>query len=58
MLRWSLIFLVFGLVAALFGFTNVAGTAIEIAKFLFYIFAVLFVVTLLIAAFSPSRHTK
>jgi uncharacterized membrane protein YtjA (UPF0391 family) len=58
MLRWSLLFLVFGLVAALFGFTSIAGTAIEIAKFLFFIFAVLFVVTLLIGVFSPTRRTK
>ncbi len=48
MLRWALIFLVLGLVAALFGFTSVAGTAIGIAKILFYIFLGLFLVSLLI----------
>lgn len=48
MLRWSLIFLVLGLVAALFGFTTVAGTAIGIAKILFYVFLGLFLISLLV----------
>lgn len=48
MLRWALIFLVLGLVAALFGFTSIAGAAIGVAKILFYIFLALFVVALLI----------
>lgn len=48
MLRWAFIFLVFGLVAALFGFTSIAGAAIGVAKILFYIFLALFVVALLI----------
>lgn len=58
MLRWSLMFFVFGLIAALLGFTTIAGTAIEIAKFLFFIFAVLFLVTLLIGLFTTPRITK
>lgn len=48
MLRWALIFLVLGLVAALFGFTSIAGAAIGIAKILFYVFLALFLVALLI----------
>ena len=47
MLRYALIFLALGLVAALFGFTTVAGSAIGIAKILFYVFLALFVVALL-----------
>jgi uncharacterized membrane protein YtjA (UPF0391 family) len=58
MLRWSLIFFVFGLIAALLGFTTIAGTAIGIAKILFFIFAVLFLVTLLIGLISTSGTTK
>ncbi|MEO6992234.1 MAG: DUF1328 domain-containing protein [Lacunisphaera sp.] len=58
MLRWSLTFLLFGLVAALLGFTNVAGTAIGIAQVLFYIFAVLFVLTLLVGLFSGGKTTR
>jgi uncharacterized membrane protein YtjA (UPF0391 family) len=48
MLRWALIFLVLGLVAALFGFTSIAGAAIGIAKILFYVFLALFVIALLV----------
>lgn len=46
MLRWSLTFLVVAIIAAIFGFTSVAGAAIGIAKVLFYVFLVLFLVTL------------
>ena len=58
MLRWSLTFLVFGLIAALLGFTNVAGTAIGIAQVLFYIFVVLFVITLLMGLFVAKKISK
>jgi uncharacterized membrane protein YtjA (UPF0391 family) len=58
MLRWAFIFLAFGLVAALFGFTTVAGTAIGIAKILFYIFIALFVVALLIGLTATSGSRK
>ncbi len=58
MLRWALIFLVFGLVAALFGFTTVAGTAIGIAKILFYVFLALFVIALLIGMSTTNRLRK
>ncbi len=47
MLRWSITFLVIALIAALLGFTNVAGAAIGIAKILFFIFLVLFVLSIL-----------
>ncbi len=59
MLRWSLIFFVIGLIAALLGFTSIAGTAIGIAKIIFYVFAVLFLVTLLAGLMSSNdRLTK
>jgi len=45
MLRWALIFLVVALVAAVFGFTSVAGTAYDAAKILFVVFLVLFIVS-------------
>lgn len=48
MLRWALIFLVLGLIAALLGFTGIAGTSIAIAKVLFFIFLAIFVVTLIL----------
>lgn len=53
MLRWALTFLVIALIAALFGFTNVAGTSIYAAQILFFVFLVLFVVSLLMGNRSP-----
>ena len=57
MLRWAFIFLVVGLIAALLGFTNVAGASIEIAKILFFIFMVIFVV-LLVAGITVGRSVS
>jgi uncharacterized membrane protein YtjA (UPF0391 family) len=54
MLRWALIFLVVGLIAGILGFTNVAGASIAIAKVLFFIFLMIFLV-LLIAGFTVAR---
>lgn len=47
MLRWSLIFFVVAIVAALFGFTGIAQGAASVAQVLFFIFAVLFVIALI-----------
>lgn len=47
MLRYALIFLIVALIAVLFGFVVVAGTAAWIARVLFLVFLVLFVVSLL-----------
>jgi uncharacterized membrane protein YtjA (UPF0391 family) len=46
MLHWALVFLVLGLIAALFGFTGIAGASIGIAKILFFVFLALFAVVL------------
>jgi uncharacterized membrane protein YtjA (UPF0391 family) len=46
LLYWAVAFLVVAIVAALFGFGGVAGTAIEGAKILFWVALVLFVLTL------------
>lgn len=47
MLRWALTFFIFSLVAALFGFGGIAATTSGIAQILFYIFIVLFVLSLI-----------
>lgn len=47
MLRWAVVFLIVALVAAVFGFTTIAGTAIDIAKILFFVFLVLFLISLI-----------
>ncbi len=47
MLYWAAVFLVIALVAALFGFTGIAAGAAEISRVLFYIFLVVFLVSLI-----------
>jgi uncharacterized membrane protein YtjA (UPF0391 family) len=46
MLRWALGFFIVALIAALFGFAGIAVAAAGIAKILFYLFLILFLVTL------------
>jgi uncharacterized membrane protein YtjA (UPF0391 family) len=48
MLKWSAIFLLIAIVAAIFGFTGIAAGAAAIAKTLFFIFLVLVLVTFLL----------
>jgi uncharacterized membrane protein YtjA (UPF0391 family) len=45
MLRWTVTFFIIAIIAALLGFTSIAGSAVEIAKILFFIFLVLAVVS-------------
>ena len=47
MLQLALLFLVVGIIAAVLGFTSIAGASLAIAKFLAGLFLVLFVVSLL-----------
>ena len=51
MLHYALVFFVVALIAAVFGFGGIAVGAIEIAKVLFYIFVVVFLITLLLGLF-------
>jgi len=46
MLYWTLVFLIVAMVAAVFGFTGIYVAAASIAKVLFFIFLVLFVISL------------
>jgi uncharacterized membrane protein YtjA (UPF0391 family) len=46
MLGWALTFLVVALIAALLGFTSIAGAAMGVAKILFFVFLVLFLVSI------------
>jgi len=47
MLYWAIVFLVISLIAALFGFTGIAIAFAGIAKILFFVFVVLFILTLI-----------
>jgi uncharacterized membrane protein YtjA (UPF0391 family) len=46
MLYYALVFFIVALVAAIFGFGGIAAGAVEIAKILFFVFLILFVVSL------------
>ena len=54
MLRWALIFLVVAIVAGIFGFAGIMIAAAGIAKLLFYLFLVLFLVSLLMGLVQPN----
>lgn len=49
MLKWALIFLVISLVAGALGFTGIASGARSIAKVLFGVFLLIFVIFILLA---------
>ena len=53
MLSWALMFLVIALIAALFGFTSVAGTSMAAAQVVFFVFLILFVVSLVMGRSRP-----
>ena len=55
MLKWALIFLGIGILAALLGFTGIAGASFAIAKTLAVIFGILFVVFLILALVGAKR---
>jgi len=46
MLQWALIFLVVALIAGAMGFGGIAIISVDIARILFFVFVVLFVVSL------------
>ncbi|HEV7621316.1 MAG TPA: DUF1328 family protein [Flavisolibacter sp.] len=48
MLSWVIAFLIIAIIAGIFGFTGIFVAAVGIAKILFYIFLVLFLVSLII----------
>ena len=48
MLYYAVVFFVIALLAAVFGFGGIAGAATGIAKILFFVFLVLFVISLLV----------
>jgi uncharacterized membrane protein YtjA (UPF0391 family) len=47
MLKWALTFFIVAIIAAVFGFGGIAAGAVEIARILFVVFIVLFIVAVL-----------
>lgn len=56
MLGWALLFLIVAIIAAIFGFGLIAGAAAWIAKALFIVFIVLFLISLIAGWRSPGPH--
>ncbi len=55
MLYYSLVFFIVAIIAAVFGFTGIAIGAAEIAKILFFLFIVLFFISLLAGLFRGNK---
>jgi len=49
MLNWAITFLIIALIAAVLGFGGIAGTAISIAKLIFYVAIILFIVSAVVS---------
>lgn len=45
MIGWAVTFLIIALIAAVLGFGGIAGTAIEIAKIIFFVAIILFLIS-------------
>jgi uncharacterized membrane protein YtjA (UPF0391 family) len=58
MLGWAVTFLVIGLIAAMLGFTSIAGASFAIAKFIAAVFLVLFLVFLILGATAVRKVTS
>lgn len=48
MLSWALGFFIIAIIAAIFGFSGIAGAAASIAQFLFWVFVILFIGSLIL----------
>lgn len=55
MLRWAAVFFVIAIIAAVFGFGGVASGSAEIARVLFFLFLVVFIVSLIWGLVSGRR---
>ncbi len=55
MLRYALIFLIVAIIAAALGFGGIAAGAVDIARVLFFVFLVVFVVSLIMGLADGNR---
>jgi len=47
-LKWALLFFLISIVAGILGFTDISAASVDIARFLFYVFVVIFLVLLIL----------
>lgn len=52
MLWWAFIFFIVAIISAIFGFGGIAAGAMSVAKILFWIFVILFIVSLIWGLFN------
>ena len=57
MLGWALTFLIVALIAAVLGFGGIAGLSIEIAKIIFFVAVVLFLISAVVGLFRGRSPT-
>jgi len=57
MFGWAITFLIVALIAAVLGFGGIAGVAIDIAKIIFFVAIILFVISLIYGLVSGRRTT-
>jgi uncharacterized membrane protein YtjA (UPF0391 family) len=55
MLGWVVTFLIIGLIAAVFGFGDIAGASFAIAKFIFFLAIILLLISIVFGAFGGRR---
>ena len=55
MLNWSITFFIMAVIAGVLGFSGLAGTFVDIAKFLAVIFVLLFIISLIYSIMSGRR---
>ena len=48
LLKWALVFFLISVVAGLLGFTDISVATADVARFLFYVFVVIFLVLLIL----------
>src|SRR4029450_12069029 len=58
MLSWAITFLIIAVIAAVLGFAGLAGTAAYLAKILFFVFLVLFFVSLIAGRRGPAASLR
>jgi len=49
MIGWAVLFLIVALIAAVLGFGGIAGFAVEIAKIIFFVAIILFLISAVVA---------
>ena len=57
-LKWALIMLIVSVLAAFFGFTDLAAAGADVARVLFFIFIVVFLILLIVSAFSGALRGR